>query len=120
MQYILAYESGSKMELIRDQMIRYALKHGNEAAAEKYECHRNTVSKWKNRHNKEGSQGLKDRSRAPHNIPHKIIDPKRIKAICAARDEEGYGSFRLKMEYGFEESNMTINRILGENGKIEE
>jgi transposase len=120
MQYILAYQSGSRMEMIREKIIHYAMKCGNEAAAKKFECHRNTVSKWKNRHKKKGQEGLKDLSRAPHNIPHKIIDQEIIKEICDKREEDGYGSLRLKMQYGFSPSNMAINRILTENGKIEE
>ena len=52
MQYILAYQGKSKMEFIRKQIVLYALQYGNEAAVEKYECHRNTVSKWKNRFKK--------------------------------------------------------------------
>ena len=119
MQYILAYQGKSKMDFIRKQIVFYALQHGNEAAAEKFECHRNTVSKWKNRFRRRGGEGLKDQSRAPHHIPHKIIDPKIVKDICKKRDAKGYGANRLKLQYGLEPSNMAINRILHENGKID-
>ncbi len=91
MQYILAYQTKSQMHFIREQIINYALKHGNEAAKNKFECHRNTVSKFLNRFKREGKEGLKNRFRAPKNIPHKIVDPKMVKEICEKRDETGYG-----------------------------
>ncbi len=119
-KYIEAYQAKSQMDLIRKNMVKYALKHGNEKAAETYECHRNTVSKFINRFKKEGKEGLKNRSRAPHNIPHKLIDPKAINFIVEKRDEDGYGSFRLKMQHDMPWSNMAINRVLNDFDKIDE
>lgn len=118
MKYILAYQTKSQMHMIREQVVKYALEHGNKKAAEEFECHRNTVSKWKNRGKKKES--LKDRSRAPRNIPHKIDDQTIVDDICRKRDATGYSSFRLKMQYDLKPSNMAINRILHENDKIHE
>lgn len=120
MKYLLAYQTKSQMHLIREQMVKYALEHGNEAAAEEFECHRNTISKWKNKFKKAGKEGLKDTSRAPCNIPHKIKDEKIINDICEKRDDTGYGANRLKMQFGLIPSNMAINRILHDNDKIHE
>jgi transposase len=120
MQYLLAYQTKSQMHLIREKIVLHAMTHGNEEAAKRFECHRNTVSKWKGRYQKEGINGLKDYSRAPHHIPHKITDPAIVQEICDKRDDSGYGAFRLKMQYDLWPSNMAINRILNENGKIEE
>jgi len=120
MQYLLAYQTKSQMHIIREKIAQYALTHGNEEAARKFECHRNTVSKWKGRYQKWGIEGLKDQSRAPHYIPHKITDPAIVQEICNRRDDSGYGANRLKIQYGLWPSNMAINRILNEKGKIEE
>lgn len=118
MQYLLAYQTKSQMHLIREKIVQYALLHGNEAAVIKFECHRNTVSKWKGRYEEFGLEGLKDQSRAPHHIPHKIVDAAIIQEICDKRDDSGYGANRLKMQYDLWPSNMAINRILHENEKI--
>lgn len=120
MQYLLAYQTKSQMHLIRKLIVLYAMKHGNQSVADKYECHRNTVSKFVNRFKKEGEEALKDRSRAPHHIPHKIVDPAVIDDICKKRDQTGYGSNRLKIQFDLEQSNMAINRIYHENDKIDE
>jgi transposase len=119
MQYLLAYQTKSQMHLIREKIVLYALAYGNQAAVDKFECHRNTVSKWKNRYKKHGLEGLTDQSRAPHHIPHKIIDQKTIDDICDRRDESGYGANRLKIQYDLWPSSMAINRILHEHDKIE-
>lgn len=119
MKYLLAYQTKSQMHLIREQIVKYADENGNKAATEEFECHRNTVSKWKGRYKQEGSEGLKNLSRAPHNIPHKIIDEEVIKEILDKRDEKGYGANRLKMQFGLKPSNNAINRILHEGDKID-
>jgi len=118
MRYLEAYQAKSQMELIRKAMIVYAQKYGVKRAASCYECHRNTVSKWLNRFRKQKEAGLKDKSRAPHSIPHKIDEPTIIDKICSLRDEKGYGSERLKIQYDLFPSNMAIHRILRQNGKI--
>ena len=120
MKYFLAYQTKSQMHLIRERIVLYAIDHGNEAAAVTYECHRNTVSKWKARYKEKGIEGLKDRSRAPHHIPHKIVDPVAIKTIEEKRDDTGYGSNRLKKQFSLGQSNMAINRILHDLNKIDE
>lgn len=120
MQYLLAYQTKSQMHLIREKVVQYAMEHGNEEAADRFECHRNTVSKWKSRYKEQGIEGLKDQSRAPNHIPHKIIDPVIVKEICDKRDDSGYSANRLKIQYDLWPSNMAINRILNENGKIDD
>jgi len=122
MKYSLAYQGRNKLELTRKAIVECAIIHGNNIAAEEFECHRNTVSKWKNVYLKanKDKNALKDRSRAPKNIPHKIDDPKTVNKILSLRDETGYGSLRLKMQYNLEPSNTAINRIYNENGKIQD
>ena len=40
----------------------------------KYNLSRPTIDKWLTRYEKEGIDGLKERSRAPHHCPHKVSD----------------------------------------------
>ena len=120
MKYILAYQTKSQMHLIREKIVAFAKEYGNAEAANRFECHRNTVSKWMQRYKINGIEGLKDQSRAPHRIPHKITDPAIIQEICDKRDDSGYSANRLKMQYDLWPSNMAINRILRENDKLDE
>ena len=118
MEYILAYKSKSRMHLIREHMVSYALKYGNKKAAKKFDCHRNTISKWKNRYLLNGIKGLKDYSRDPKYIPHKIIDTALIDKICKLRKKTGYGAEFLEKQFDLPVSHNAIHRILKENGKI--
>lgn len=56
---------------VRLQMVRYALEKGIKPAARTYNTSKNTVKKWVRRYNKRGIAGIEEKSRAPHNIPHK-------------------------------------------------
>lgn len=118
MQYILAYQADSDMRLIRKHMVLFAQKHNNQKAAEVYECHRNTVSKWRKRYEKYGDAGLEDIPRTPKNIPHRIVDPKILKQVCDLRKQTGYSSERLKHQFGLAPSNMAIHRILCDHDLI--
>lgn len=50
----------------------------------RYDVSRKTGYKWRDRFEEEGRQGLRDRSRAPHQCPHRIT-PEVAAVICAAR-----------------------------------
>ena len=56
----------------RYEMVRHALQYNVSAAAKEYKTTRITVRKWKKEYLAKGIGGLKDKSRAPHNIPHKM------------------------------------------------
>jgi transposase len=117
-KYILAYQAHGKVELIRKHMVLFAQKHGNNNAAKVYECHRNTVSKWRKRFEEYGEEGLKDLPRIPQNIPHRIDNPEIIREVCRLRDETGYSAERLKHQFDLEPSNMAIHRILEDHDFI--
>jgi transposase len=91
-KYLLAYETKDQLHLVREKIVLYALAHGNRAAADRFECHRNTVSKWKSRYKQQGIEGLKDHSRAPH--------------------KRGDSANQLKIQYDLWPSNMALKRIL--------
>jgi hypothetical protein len=51
---------------------------------ERYGVSRKTGYKWVERYEREGVDGLRERSRAPHHCPHRIA-PDVAAAICAGR-----------------------------------
>lgn len=61
---------------LRLEMVKYAEENGISKTARDYRTTRLTVRKWVRRYKEKGLNGLKDRSRAPHHIPHKT--PKEI------------------------------------------
>ena len=86
MKYNEAYKEKLQLEAVRELMVEYAMNHTNQAAAELFSCHRNVISKWKNRKLK--GLSLVDLPRNPNHIPHKINDQNLIDYI---------GSYPLKI-----------------------
>ena len=115
-KYIDAYKNGCQLEAVRKKMVEYSEIYGPTKTAELFDCHRNTVTKWVKKH--KNGQSLKDTSRRPHNIPHKIVDEKKIKHLTFLRDMSGYSSERLAKQYNLSISNMAINRILHDKNRI--
>jgi transposase len=104
---------------IRLKIVRYAQQHGNKPAARHYGCCVETVREWRKRFEDKGTEGLENKSRAPHTCPHKIskgmeeqILQKREKAPC-------YGPKRLKFfNPSLKASEGAIYRILKEKGVL--
>jgi transposase len=117
-QYILAYQTKGNMVSIREHMVSFANTQGNQAAARHFECHRNTIAKWRKRYELYGRDGLKDQATAPHSSPNKIVDSDLISAVLTLRETTGYGSERLKHQFELAPSNMAIHRILREHNMI--
>jgi transposase len=113
MKYFEAYKEKHQLVAVREIMVKYAMEHTNQEAAKIFGCNRNTISKFVNR--KKQGELLKDRSRAPKNIPHKITDSGLIETICKLRTETDYSAERLEKQFDLPISNMTIDRILKEN-----
>jgi transposase len=99
-------------------MVKYAEKNGISKTARDYRTTRLTVRKWIKRYNKEGLTGLKDKSRAPHHIPHKT--PKEIeqRVIELRKTHPAWGPERLKMHYEFPISTKAIGRIIRHAGLV--
>jgi len=55
---------------LRYRLVQTALERGIRATSRLFGCSRNTVRLWLRRYQQEGKPGLKERSRAPHHIPH--------------------------------------------------
>src|SRR4051794_4442561 len=70
----------------RRRMARRVVEHGWSLtkAAEAAEVSERTCSKWVGRYRAEGEAGLRDRSSAPHSIPHRT-PPDRVEVIEALR-----------------------------------
>jgi len=64
------------------------------ALAEAYGVSRKTIYKWLGRHESEGTTGLADRSRAPHNSPLKV-SAEMIAHIIETRQHWGWGPRKL-------------------------
>lgn len=71
---------------------RFNLIHEHERTGEsvtnicrKYSVSRRTYYKWKNRYLVQGIDGLKDRSRKPHNIGHRKVTPELEQTILGLR-----------------------------------
>lgn len=103
---------------VRLQMVRYALEKGIKPAARTYTTSKNTVKKWVRRYNKRGIAGIEERSRAPHNIPHKTGKEIEEEVLRHRESKPGWGAKRLKRDFDLPCSHGAISRILKEHGKI--
>ncbi len=65
--------------------------------AESYGVSRKTIYKWLDRHQVEGSGGLRDRSRAPHRSPQRLSE-EMIARIVEARLRWGWGPRKLAVK----------------------
>ncbi len=72
MRYYLIIREMSNPFSYRLRMVEYALTHSISAASKEYKTTRKTVRKWAGRYRKYGLDGLKDKSKAPRRIPHKM------------------------------------------------
>lgn len=111
--------SSQEQILIRQEIVRYAQRHGIKPAAKHYGCSKNTVRTWLRRFEKGGTGELKNKSRAPHYCPHKtskeiedLVIAKRKKAPCYGPRSLKYYNPSLKLSQG------AIYRILKEKGLL--
>src|ERR1700720_3080913 len=90
----MPWKEDGPMEL-RVELIRQ-WKEGESIAAlaEMYGVARKTVYKWIDRHSEEGTAGLQDRSRAPHQSPQKLSE-ETIARILEMRQKWGWGPRKL-------------------------
>jgi len=78
------------------------------------------VRKWLRRYQKEGEEGLKDRSHRPHHIPRRT-PPEIEQKVIEARQKTGYGPKRLSLwlqRQGILISHHTIRHILERKGLV--
>lgn len=112
--------SAQEQIALRQKIVRYAQQHGNKPTASHFGCNVRTVRTWRRRFDKEGTRALANKSRAPHNCPHKLskeveesIVEKRMQAKC-------YGPKRLKFfNPSIKASEGAIYRVLKEKGLVQ-
>jgi transposase len=123
-RYSILVRNSKDPALIRERMVRryYETRNYSQVARE-FGTKRQRVKFWVERFEKEGIDGLRDKSRAPHNIPHKTSKDveEKIKQIAISR-KYSIGQDRIQLEllkrYDIKVSTSTINRIMHEHGLI--
>ena len=110
--YELMKDLANKFNL-RLAMVRFAREHGVSESAREFKTSRKTVRKWRDRYQKEHTGGLKDQSRAPHHIPHKMSEAKEQEiAKLRKRHRNRWGAHRLKVNYELKASENAIARVI--------
>ena len=61
----------------------------------RYQVSRKTAYKWKDRYEREGEQGLADRSRAPHHQPLALSEAKREQVVAIRRQHATWGPRKI-------------------------
>ncbi len=116
-------------DLIRDmsnkfnyrlRMVEYALQNGISEAAREYKTTpaKGGVSKWVERYQEEGLEGLKDKKKTPKHIPHKLKPEDEARIVELRRDHPSWGSRRLIERYHVKGSHSAVNRVIKQNNLI--
>ena len=117
LQYHKSIKGNNHKESIRFDMVQdYFTSHNTSAVARTYQTKRQTVDKWVERYQKEGTEGLKDKSRAPHTVPaHKSsteVEKAIIKTVKDKKCRIGQDRVRDELPDHLKRSTATINRIM--------
>lgn len=118
MRYYLLMKGMSNKFDFRLRMVQLAQRRGISEAARVYGTTRVTVRKWVYRYESEGLDGLRDRSRAPHVIPHKMSERQEERVRELRRRHRGWGARRLKERYGLAGSYGAIHRVIKQAGLV--
>jgi transposase len=102
----------------RLKMVEYAIEHGNKPAARVFNTTVKTVRLWRRRYEKDGYDGLIDKSRAPRNPHNKITPEQRSKAIKLKKLLKSFGAKRIKRDFSLTISVKAILRIWREHKLI--
>ena len=102
----------------RLKMVEWAIVNGNSSSSIKFETTRKTVRKWVGRYKQNGLEGLKELSRAPKNIPHKMSLEKEAEIVAIRESHPAWGSYRIKNLYQIEAGESAIHRVMKQAGLI--
>ena len=102
----------------RLKVVEFAKLYGVSAAAREFKTTRKTVRKWRDRFKQEGLPGLQDKSRAPHNIPHKMSKEKENRIEDLRKHHPRWGAIRLKNRYRLPHSHTAIHRVIKQKGFV--
>lgn len=117
MKYYQLIKDMSKFNL-RIQMIKKAKEINISESARIFGTTRKTVRKWVKRYDANGLTGLRDKSRAPKNIPHKMKFEYEEQIKELRGKHRRWGARRLKERYKVNGSYTAINRVIKQNGLI--
>jgi len=102
---------------LRLKIVRYALEYGIKSAAREFSCSRNTVRKWLRRYQKDGLDGIRNKSRKPLVSPNKI-PPDEEQYIVDLRDRlVKISPLRMKYEFDVNRAVTTIYRVIKQKCK---
>lgn len=122
--YFMAIRNNLNPELVRERMVNryYEVNCNTSLVAREYFTKRQTVSFWVLRYESEGIEGLKDKSRRPHNIPNKTpewIEREIVKIAKAKKCHVGQDRIQSELrKEGIKRSTSVINRIMNDKGLI--
>jgi transposase len=102
----------------RLKLVQYAQSHSISAAAREFKTTRPTVRKWLYRYEKEGLEGLRDRTRSPHHIPHKMTEEEEDRIEDLRKQHKRWGAIHLKSRYKLGRSHTAIHRVIRQKGLI--
>ena len=117
MKYYQLIRDMSKFNL-RIQIVKKAKGINISESARIFGTTRKTVRKWVNRYEEKGLRGLKDLSRAPKNIPHKMKTEDEERIIEIRKRHRRFGSRRIKDRYKVEGGYTAIHRVIKQNGLV--
>ena len=104
---------------LRLAIVRFSRENGVSEAAREFKTTRKTVRKWRDRYGSDHTQGLLDRSRAPHRIPHKMAEEKEGEIVrLREHHKRKWGPYRLKHHYSLEVSENAIARVIRQKGLL--
>jgi transposase len=103
---------------LRLSMVKRAKATSISEASRYYGTTRKTVRKWVGRYDRGGLSGLKDLSRAPHHIPHKMDKEEEERVVELRKQHQSWGARRLKERYGLRGSYTAIHRVIRQYGLV--
>jgi len=104
----------------RYNVVMTALQQGIKPTARFFDISKNTVRKWLRRYRQSRVAGLEELSRAPKHCPHKTDDQIETQVIELKKRLPGFGSKRLKRDFGLKCSHGALDRIFHEHGLIKQ
>lgn len=102
----------------RLKMVEWAIKHTVSSASREFKTTRVTVRKWVGRFKQNGYAGLKEFSRAPKNIPHKMSRENEAQVVALREGHPAWGAYRLKNLYDVAGGHSAINRVIKQAGLL--
>jgi transposase len=103
----------------RLKLVEHAKMHDISKAAKAFDTTRITVRKWLRRYEQNGLDGLRDFSRAPKNVPHKMNEENEANVVyLREKHKNKWGAIRLKDRYKISGSHTAIHRVIKQRGLV--